>query len=591
MNRKIAYVFLFVVLIILFSCKSEVNNETRYGSLNLQAETSRTIEPNLIEISCASYKAKGTHSDGIHTFEKSFTGITTKIDQLIVGEWSVYIEGYNSEGVLIAKSNRLRLTIQESQTTNASFQLSYLTEGNGTLALTVKVSASDSSVASVRISVVNTSDVEDILSIQKPVNAVDGYFEYSVSKSYPAGGYRISAAMLDGADNPVGTRFVESAIVYPNLTSERIWTGPSSRVVDPVITPENSEIDDETVITISSATEGAEIYYTIDGSTPTATGSSIKYTGPFTIDRSRTIKAIATKAGFEVSSVVTKEYFITVARMALANPIHYSLAIEVPEEWNEWDSVISGVCATLYASLTPTNNDAEYSWYIDGEPAVFNNGDTVGSFFVLELGTFGVHNIDLHQGKHIIQVQCKVGATVLTSEYMIAVSNSGAGSSGYNIASGDQGPAGGYIFYDKGNYSDGWRYLEAAPADLNGRFIWGDFGTFGTSTEIGRGSTNTELIVANSTETTENAANACLDYSVNGYADWFLPSKDELNLMYLNLKSNGIGCFADDYDYWSSSEFNATMVWGQSFSNGTQNYNGGHNSLVSQNRVRPVRAF
>ena len=36
--------------------------------------------------------------------------------------------------------------------------------------------------------------------------------------------------------------------------------------------------------------------------------------------------------------------------------------------------------------------------------------------------------------------------------------------SGYSI--GDIGPAGGYIFYDKGYYSDGWRYLEAAPADL-----------------------------------------------------------------------------------------------------------------------------
>ena len=31
---------------------------------------------------------------------------------------------------------------------------------------------------------------------------------------------------------------------------------------------------------------------------------------------------------------------------------------------------------------------------------------------------------------------------------------------------GDEGPAGGVIFYDKGEYSDGWRYLEAAPADL-----------------------------------------------------------------------------------------------------------------------------
>jgi len=37
---------------------------------------------------------------------------------------------------------------------------------------------------------------------------------------------------------------------------------------------------------------------------------------------------------------------------------------------------------------------------------------------------------------------------------------------------GDRGPAGGFVFYDKGDYSDGWRYLEVAPNDL-GEAEWG----------------------------------------------------------------------------------------------------------------------
>ena len=170
---------------------------------------------------------------------------------------------------------------------------------------------------------------------------------------------------------------------------------------------------------------------------------------------------------------------------------------------------------------------------------------------------------------------------------------------------GDAGPAGGLVFYDKGFYSDGWRYLEAAPSDIGG-FVFEYYrsdkennNVVGTATAIGSGRYNTENLKkhmdmdgkaysgSSGEGVKEYAARKCLDYEYRGYDDWYLPSKDELNLMYENLHRNGLGSFADYSYYWSSSEDNAFNAWTQYFDDGMQDYN----SRFSVFRVRPVRAF
>lgn len=179
----------------------------------------------------------------------------------------------------------------------------------------------------------------------------------------------------------------------------------------------------------------------------------------------------------------------------------------------------------------------------------------------------------------------------------------------------DYGPTGGYVFYDKGSYSDGWRFLEAAPEDLSytddsGTLVYTyPFGYYskdrtsstgtnlevGTSTDIGTGKNNTIALVnamgtltyTSSSGTTKGkyAAKACDDYSLikDGvvYDDWFLPSKDELNLLYTNLSEKGLGSFAKR-NYWSSSEYDYRWAW--------SDY-GYSISKSDNNGVRPVRAF
>jgi len=168
---------------------------------------------------------------------------------------------------------------------------------------------------------------------------------------------------------------------------------------------------------------------------------------------------------------------------------------------------------------------------------------------------------------------------------------------------GDIGPAGGIIFYDKGSDSkaDGkaageaadWRYLEAAPIETEFIAPWGSYGVdiSGTGPTVGSGKGNTQLIVERLRTLGESkcAAQLCVKLSHNGFTDWFLPSKDELDLMYKNLKKNNLGKFPAKISYWSSSQANNDSAWYQNFDNGKQ-YNYG-NYKYDTFSVRAIRAF
>jgi uncharacterized repeat protein (TIGR02543 family) len=153
----------------------------------------------------------------------------------------------------------------------------------------------------------------------------------------------------------------------------------------------------------------------------------------------------------------------------------------------------------------------------------------------------------------------------------------------------DIGPAGGWIFYDKGSVSDGWRYLEAAPSDQSTGAPWGCYGVSisGADSEVvGTGEQNTIDIEAGCI-TSGTATDICANLSLGGYSDWFLPSIDELVLMYENLKVYGIGGFGSGSFYWSSSEYSADYAWYLGFYNANQNFNDKGNP----ERVRAARAF
>lgn len=165
----------------------------------------------------------------------------------------------------------------------------------------------------------------------------------------------------------------------------------------------------------------------------------------------------------------------------------------------------------------------------------------------------------------------------------------------YDLSPADIGPAGGYIFYTNANWAtDHWKYMEAAAGDV-GTAQWSApayEASGATYTAIGSGKTNTQLILNGSYSAA--IAQKCLNYSAtnNGivYEDWFLPSKDELYQVYLNLYSiTNVGGFSTGsyVMYWSSSESGTQNAWCLVFDSGSQE------SWVKGNSgyIRPVRKF
>jgi len=104
-------------------------------------------------------------------------------------------------------------------------------------------------------------------------------------------------------------------------------------------------------------------------------------------------------------------------------------------------------------------------------------------------------------------------------------------------------------------------------------------------TAIGTGNQNTIDIINGCNQ--EGAARLCGDLVLGGYSDWYLPSKDELNQVYLNRVAIG-GFVTVYYGYWSSTESGSTTAWCQNFLNGYQYTD---DKSYSYGRVRAVRAF
>ena len=162
---------------------------------------------------------------------------------------------------------------------------------------------------------------------------------------------------------------------------------------------------------------------------------------------------------------------------------------------------------------------------------------------------------------------------------------------------GSKGPAGGFVVYDKGSKTEGWRYLELAPAETEFAYLeWGGSGTLVGDLQkgIGSGLENTRRIVSvfgpkEPKRGNNYPAKMCDDLVYNGHSDWFLPSIEELKLVYTNLVAKDLGDIADPnmHSFWSSNEQAASSAWYLTAANGSTS----DANRDFKNKTRAMRRF
>ena len=320
----------------------------------------------------------------------------------------------------------------------------------------------------------------------------------------------------------------------------------------PTFDPAAGAIAFGTTVTITSSGADA-IYYTTDGVDPT-TSSTNQATTPLVINAAVTAKALAVKAGYDNSAIGSAAYTqaatANLTGLALSgSPSGYTFA------GGTYDYTgVTVLNAVSSITVTPTGSGT-----ITVEGVTVVSGQASGGI-ALTAGT----------EKTITIIATETGKTAKT--YTIKVTRF--------VAIGDS-YQGGKVAYIDGTGIHG---LIAATADQ----VSSEWGCYGTAisgadgTAIGTGNQNTIDIMAGCA-TAGIAARICGDLVEGGYSDWYLPSKDELNQLYIN--KTAIGGFRTSY-YWSSSEYGAYHAWLQGFAN----YQGIYSKFYPY-YVRAVRAF
>ena len=365
MKKKLCMVLFIACLMtsLIVSCHHDAD-KIQFGALSIKVEEAvpRTVEPLEIDLTSAYYRVSGVHSsyaasqNDIYRFETDITDSAT-IDQLIVGQWSFVVEGFNSDGIKIMESEAQTVIIVANQVSEETFVLSYLTTGTGTLSLTIQIPSSLNIVASIDLTV----GENDVVSLtDSTTEGSNKFFRYE--ETFNVGDYALNLVFRNSEGMQVGFSQTDRVHIYANLTSAKVWTNPGVAEI-PTFSVSDTTVPEGTLLTLSTTTAGASIYYTLDGTTPSA--RSTKYCEQITLDRNMTVKALAVHPSMFNSDIASRAFSVKV------NEPHSNLPEASYQEFKSVALATSTPGASIYYTIdssTPSRtNGTLYSGDISVE--------------------------------------------------------------------------------------------------------------------------------------------------------------------------------------------------------------------------------
>ena len=456
-------------------------------------------------------------------------------------------------------------------------------ESNSTITATIAVAGAENTAAvTINLNDLNEIGVQDLTSTidENPTNGQsigivqvngNGPFSFSIDAQSPSGALDIStstgeltvanAALFDFETNPT----VTGTIAVVGAESTATFTINLNNLVE-------ISADDFTVAIDENPTDGQ-----IVGSIQVNGGGNLSFSitsqtpaSALTINASTGELAVAdpTLFDFETNPVITATISvddIADTTMAIAT-INLNDVDEITvQDLNTSIDENPSTGATIGTLQATAGGSLTYTITFQNPAGAFNIDQNTGELSVADETLFD------------FEINPNMLATISVDNGVSSVSaNAFVGTNDVNELG--EFKYGGVIFWidPSSNNSSG---LVSAITDQGTNVSWGCQGTFisGTSTAIGSGASNTATILAGCS-TSGIAADIASNTTIDSYSDWFLPSRSELNQMYLQKAiinttaiANGGTAFIDSNlstRYWSSSESNGNTAWCKYFATG-----------------------
>nr|WP_319472853.1 hypothetical protein [uncultured Sphaerochaeta sp.] len=555
-------------------------------------EKSLNIEPDGVDLVVQTYTITLTKADGtiVTTTKNKGSDTSYVIDGLTVGSWSMQVVGKNSAGSIVAEleGGPLSVGVQRGKVSEVSARI-VPCSGNGTLSISVAIEGTYDQINDpyVRVKVFDENgDSQSMTTYSVPFNGM-----VVPDISLPAGWYQIQIILMDY------TTIMDTQAFYPHIVEGKV-TSHSIRF----------DVGSYNIGDIGPA--GGLVFYAYDEETePDAVGTNeASIHGPIrsTID------------GYSGMKFFDSGSYLELSQDLAIIPNVFEAKIYVYSDHKAADRV--GIIAGNYDGTTGAVNTHTMGWevYTNGNPRIWWDGGTRDI----------VYNYDVRKDQwiHLKWVRDESAGSIRlfvddgdadgTGSDVFEVTNlvrnrndgvPGAGNDVYLNATGRKLRIGsdypnirqafkGYIadvkIYDDQEqlklYYPMKRYLEAAPDDLRvlgdgtatcdsslpgyetatSQFPFGNYGATETYQNLGAGKLSTENLVAAGGATDAYAPRLASVLVHNGYDDWFLPSKAEMEEMVkvMHNQYNPLSTFEEDALYWTSTEFNETAGYIQKFS-------------------------